>query len=102
MVVDAVVWNWVEETVESANRQGGREQEGRYQNDLFYMDDGMMAFSDLVLLQEAFSTLVGLFDWVALRKNVGKMVGMVCHPCQAAVTHLEAAYKQRMLGVGPS
>ena len=40
------------------------------------------------------------FDWVGLRKNSEKMVGMVCRPCQAAGTQSEAAYERRMMGVG--
>ena len=75
---------------------------GQKQNFLIYVDDIIIVSSEPVWLQGSFSTLVGLFDWVGLSTNVRKTVGMVCHPCQAAVTHLEAAYKQRMLGVGPS
>ena len=99
VVVDAVVRHWVEEIVESA---GGRGQEGRHQNSLFYAGDGMIASSDPGWLQGAFSTLVGLFDWVGLRKNTGKTVGMVCHLCQAAGTQSEAAYEQQMTGTGSS
>ena len=50
----------------------------------------MIALSDLRWLQGEFSTLIGIFDWVGLRKNFGKKVGMVCRPFQAAVTQLEA------------
>ena len=34
----------------------------------------------------AFSALVGLFDRVGLRTNVGKTVGLFCRPCQAVGT----------------
>ena len=44
------------------------------------------------------STLVSLFDRVVLRNNVGKTVGMVCHPCQVAGTQSEAAYGRRVTG----
>ena len=57
--------------------RGERGQEGRHQNALFYADNGMVASSDPRWLQGAFSTLVGLFDRVGLRNNVGKTVGMV-------------------------
>ena len=67
VVVDAVVWNYVEEMIESAGGKGRRRQEGRHQNDLFYADDGMMAYSCLVWLQGVFSTLVGLFGWLGMR-----------------------------------
>ena len=62
----------------------------------------MIASSDLGWMQGAFITLVGMFDWVGLRKNFGKMVGMFCCPCQASGTQSEAAYKRRMAGAGLS
>ena len=88
--------------VEGAEEQAGHGKEGRHQNALFYTDDNMVALSDPRWLQGAFSTLVGLFDSVGLRTNVGKTVGMVCRPFQAAGTQLEAAYGIRMMGEGPS
>ena len=62
----------------------------------------MIVLSDPVWMQEEFSTLVGLFDWVGLRKNVRKTVGMVCRPCQAAGTQSEAEYERWMTGAGLS
>ena len=52
-------------------------------------------------LQGAFNTLVGLFDRVGLRKNVGKTVGMVCQHCQAVGNLSEAEYGRRVTGEGP-
>ena len=82
--------------VEGAEEQGERGQEGRHQADLFYADDGMVASSDPRWLQGAFNTLVGLFYRVVLRTNVGKTVGMVCRPCQAAVNQSEVVYGRRI------
>ena len=76
--------------VEGVEERSERRQEGR--NALLYTDDGMVASLDLRWLQGAFSTLVGLFDRVGLRINVGKIVIMVCHPYQAAGTQSEVAY----------
>ena len=98
VVVDAVVWHWVEEMVESAGGQGGRGREGRHQDFLFYVDDGMLASSDPGWMHGAFSTLVGMFAPVGLRKNVRKTVKMVCCLCQAAGTQSEVAYEHRMTG----
>ena len=42
-------------------------------------------------MQGAFDTITGLFDKVVFRKNVRKMVGMICHPCRSAGTQSEAA-----------
>ena len=79
-----------------------RSQEGRHQAAIFYADYVMVASSDPRWFQGAFSTLVGLFDRVGLRNNSGKTVGMVCHPCQAAVNKSEAAYRRRMMGEVPT
>ena len=83
-------------------RQGRRGREGRHKNTLFYADNGMIALSDQGWMQGAFSTLVGLFDWVGLRKNVVKTVEMVCCMCQAVGTQSEAAYKRKIMGMGLS
>ena len=80
VVVDAVVRNWVTLMVEGAEERGKRRKEGRNHNALFYSEDGMVASSDPRWLQGEFSTLVGLFDRVDMRNNVGKTVGMVCRP----------------------
>ena len=71
VVVDAVFRHWVKVMVEGVDGQGGRRQEGRHQNFLFYADDGMIASSDPVWIQGMFSTLVGIFDRVGLKTNVG-------------------------------
>ena len=78
--------------VEGAEEQGEHGKEGTNQNDLFYAENGMVASSAPQWLQGAFSPLVGLFNRVGLRTNVWKTVGMVCLPCQAAVTQVDAAY----------
>ena len=62
----------------------------------------MVASSDPDWFQGAFNALVGLFDRVGLQTNVGKTVGMVCHPCQAAGNITKAAYGRRIMGEGNS
>ena len=86
VVVDEVVRHWVTVVVESTKEWGGRGKEGRHQNYLFYMDDGMVAFSYPQWLQGGLRTLFGLFERVVLNTNVGKTVVMVFRPCQAAET----------------
>ena len=100
VVVDEVVRHWVTVMVEGAEERGERGQEGRHHNALFYADDGIVASSDPQLLQGVFSTLVSLFDRVGLRTNVGKTVGMVCRPYQAAGTQSEEAYGRQLTGEG--
>ena len=54
-------------------------------------------------LQGAFTALLGIFDRVGLMTNVGKMVGMVCHPCQAGTgNRTEEAYGRSITGEGRS
>ena len=86
---------------EDENR-GERGNKARHQDYLIYSDDGMVASSDPRCLQWAFDTLFSLFERVGLRTNVGKKVSMVCHPCQATGTQLEAVYGRRMTGEGPT
>ena len=65
---------------------------------MFYVNNGMVALLDPAWLQGAFNALVGLFDRVGLQTDVGKTVGMVCHPCQAAGNVTKAAYGRRITG----
>ena len=46
VVVDAVVWHWVNGIVEAAEAKGETGREGRHQSALFYADDGMVVLSD--------------------------------------------------------
>ena len=72
VVVDAVVRHWVAVMVERAEERSGRGQEGRHQNSLLCVDDGMVASSDPRWIQGSFSTLFGLLNRVGLNTNVGK------------------------------
>ena len=63
--------------IAGAEDRGERGQEDRHQAALFYADNGMVALSYPCWFQAAFNILVGLFDRVGLRTNVGKTVGMV-------------------------
>ena len=60
----------------------------------------MVASSDPRWLQWDFTTLVGLFDRVGMKTNVGKTVSMTCRPCPAAGNQLEEAYGRKMTGEG--
>ena len=70
---------------------------------VFYAYDVMVVLSDPAWLQGAFNALVAIFDRVRLLINVGKTVGMVCHPCQSgAGNRTGEAYSRRITGVGRS
>ena len=102
VVVDAVVCHWFKLTVEEAEKRGERGKEGRYQDALFYADDGTVASSDTCWIQWAFNALVGLFKRLGLQTNVGKTVSMLCRPCPAAGNQSEASYRRNMTGEGPT
>ena len=102
VVVDLVVCHWVTLAVEEAEKRGERWKEGKHQAALFYAEDGMVALSDSCWLKWAFNSLVGLFEHVGLRTNVGKTVSMTCRPCPAAGNQLEVAYGRKMTREGPT
>ena len=88
--------------VEDAEKRGEKGKEVRHQAALFYADEGMVASSDPRWLQRAFNALVGLFERVGLRTNVGKTVSMACTLCSAAGNQSEEAYGQNMTGEEPT
>ena len=102
VVVDVVARHWVTVMEEGAEEQGENGKEGRHHNSIFYADNGMVTSLDPRWIRGAFITLVVLFDRVVLWTNFRKKFGMVCHPCQAAGTQSEVAYRRRMMGEGPS
>ena len=100
-MVESVVRHWVEVMVEGAEERGDRGQEGRHHTAFFYADNGIVASSEPQWIHVTFSTLVGLFDRVGLRTNIGKTSVMVCFLCQAEGNQSEVTYKRRMKGEGP-
>ena len=100
VVVDAVVRHWVMLAVEEAETRGERGREGRHQATLFYADDGMVSSSDPRWLQWAFTTLVGIFDRVGLKTNMGKTFRMTCRPFPEVGNRSEAAYGYTITGEG--
>ena len=62
----------------------------------------MVASSDPRWIQWAFNALVGLFECVGIRTNVGKMVSMTCRSCPASGKKLEKAYRRKITGEGPT
>ena len=102
VVVYAVVRHWVTVVIAGAEERSERGQEGRNQSALFYVDNGMVVYSDPRWIQDVFNTLVGLFDSVDLWTHVRKTVSMVCRTFQAAGNQPEAAYERRITGEDPT
>ena len=100
VVVDALFQNCAAVVEDRVGGKEGHGREVRNQIILFYADEGMLAPTDLECLQGAFDALVGLFDQVGLRMNIGMIVGMLCRPCQAAGTQSELEYERQMTEEG--
>ena len=64
------------------------------------MDDVILDSMRAERLQWSFDVLNNLLDQVSLRTDYGKMVSLVCQPCQYVVRHSAEAYGRRMTGVG--
>ena len=102
MVVDAVIRHWVK--VVTGERPVpyvfGRAVQTLAA--LFYEDYVILASSWMSRIQEALNVLTGLFDWIVLRKNFNKIVGMTCQSCCTLVRQSKVAYTCRMMWEGPS
>jgi hypothetical protein len=70
--VDAVVREWLYQTLDediARDRIGDQVAEILV---AFYVDDGHIASQDPVWLQELFDILIGLFEWISLFTNASK------------------------------
>ena len=101
VVVDVFVRHWIEGLVTETEEKVETGREGRHQSAVFYAGDGMIVSSEPNSLQDAFSSLVAIFDRVSLQTNVNKTVIMACHPCWAVSgNRTTAGYNRRLTGVG--
>ena len=66
--------------------------------EFFYVENGLVASTDLGWLQSALNTLKRLFDQVGLRTNTRKTVGVVCKPYWASGARSDEAYTRWMTG----
>ena len=86
------------ESFDDSTREGGREMaEMEHTGCGGRNPDYRMSFPTFVRRP----TLSNMPTRVCLRTNVGKTVGMVCNPCQAAGNLTSEAYRRRFMGVGP-
>ena len=100
VVAYAVVRHWI---LLVAGGAGGEDRWGRevlHRATFFYVNEVMVASTDLVWLKGGFDTLTELFGRLGIGENVGKTVGMLCRPCRAVGTHPEADCKRQMMGEG--
>ena len=52
----------------------------------------MVTSTDLGWIQSAFNMLMGIYDWVGLKTNIRKRVGVVCGSLQASNVQADEAY----------
>jgi hypothetical protein len=92
VVVDAVVREWLRQ---SLGKEAARHGLGNLVKTImvaFYADDGVLSARCPEWLQESFTTLVGLFERVGLRTNSQKTKVMTCVLGRIRVSHVEEVY----------
>jgi hypothetical protein len=90
--VDAVVREWLCQTLdEDAARDGTGDQVAEMLV-VFYVNDGLIASRDPVWLQELFDILIGLFERIGLFTNASKTKVMVCTLGQIREAYTEEQY----------
>ena len=66
----------------------------------FYVENGLLAFTQMERLYWSFTNLMELFDRVFLRLNVANKAIMACHPCRNLGGHYAEVCSLRMTGDG--
>ena len=80
VLVNAVILYWVALVATNKDGMEGLRLSIQVLEAYFYSKDGFVASTQLESLQREFDVLVGLFDWVELRTNKRKTVGISCQP----------------------
>ena len=99
MCVNAMVREWLHQTLGAENARDGLGDRVAEILVAFYVDDGLIASWDPVWLLESFDVLIGLFEWIGLFTNAAKTKVMVCVLGQIREGKMEeeyAAYKSQM------
>ena len=96
LMVDAAVREWLRQTLREDVARGEIGEEIRRLLTAFYVDDGVLASTDPVFLQDALDKLVGLFDRVGLRTNTTKTEAVTCWPGKIRACQSKEVYAERM------
>ena len=67
---------------------------------LLYLDDGLITSKCPYWIQWAVDVLTGIFEWVGLWENYGKIVGLVFQICHIFVRNSNTAYGRWVAGEG--
>ena len=92
VVVDAVVREWLRQTLGVEVARQGLGDLARTILVAFYADDGVLSARCPEWLQNSFTILVGLFERVGLRTNAQKTKVMMCIPGRIRVSMTEEVY----------
>jgi hypothetical protein len=94
--VDAVVREWLHQTLDEDAAQDGIGNRVAEIPEAFYPNDRLLASQDPVWLQESFNILIRLLEQIGLFTNAAKTKVMVCIPgqiCEAFTEDQYANYK---------
>ena len=81
--MDAVIGQWVTVVTPSEAGTGGLGLMIKDLDEYFYLDDGLVASTQLERLQRKFDVFTGLFNQFGIQTNMAKTVDMICQPCHA-------------------
>jgi hypothetical protein len=97
--VDAVVREWLHQTLgDDAARQGIGDKVAEWMV-AFYIDDGLVTSRDPVWLQSSLDILVSLFERIGLFTNAAKMKVMTCAPGRIREGYSDEAYTLHKSGL---
>ena len=97
-MVDAIVREWLRQTLGNGAMIAGVREEIRQFLVVFYANDGLLQLRCPIRLQTSLDTLVSLFEHVGLRTNVSKTKTMVCVPGRIRTCQSREMYTERMEG----
>ena len=92
IVVESVVRQWLNISAEEETGLEGLDRAMQWVSASLYADDRLIAPTQLEWPQWQSSVLIGLVEWVRLKKNVKTIVSMVCQTFHIPGRHSEATY----------
>jgi hypothetical protein len=90
--VDAVVREWLCQTLDKVVARDGIGNQVAKILVAFYVNDGLIASRDPFWLQESFDILIGLFERIGLFKNASKTKVMICIPRRIHEAYTDEEY----------
>jgi hypothetical protein len=92
--VDAVVREWLCQTLDKDIARNGIGNQVAKILVEFYVDNGLIVSCDPFWLQELFDILIGLFEWIGLFANASKTKVMVCIPGRIREAYTDEEYAE--------